>query len=457
MTSPFTRKLTDLIATTAPKGLAELPHVRAAFEDSLAVAFAGWEEPVTQKVASVYAGGQEMMPDHPGAVAPEEAATIYGTAIHALDFDDVHEVSPTHPTIPILAALLGALQEAPERSDRLATAFAIGLAANTELGRVLGFPHYEKGWHATCIFGVITGAAATAYLYGLDAAESAYALAIAAAQAGGLQRNFGAMAKPLQAGLSGAAGLRAARLARAGVTADEDVFGPKGFFDLYGGKELAGDPDQVAFDLDYSGIGVKLYPCCYNNHRPIKVALQVREALAKQGLAPGDLGSVEVEGPFGAFIALRVKHYPKAGLEAKFCGPYVVACTLLDGPVGLGHFEDKAVDRPEVRALFDRITLKERERNGTTQQTLKSGRVALIARDGAGKTVAQAETETSPGMPDDPPTAAQREGKVRDCLEYYSRHTGRLYSYDQFQGFISGLFAHPAHGQGDLLRVAAGD
>ncbi|HEX9842613.1 MAG TPA: hypothetical protein VGC20_07670, partial [bacterium] len=86
MTTHFTQRLTQLIAGTQPQTAPELPFVRPAFEDTLAVAFAGWGEPVTRKVASQYPQGDSLAPDEDGPVEGEAAALIYGTAAHALDY-----------------------------------------------------------------------------------------------------------------------------------------------------------------------------------------------------------------------------------------------------------------------------------------------------------------------------------------------------------------------------------
>jgi 2-methylcitrate dehydratase PrpD len=451
MTTHFTQRLTQLIAGTQPQTAPELPFVRPAFEDTLAVAFAGWGEPVTRKVASQYPQGDSLAPDEDGPVEGEAAALIYGTAAHALDYDDVHQSSSTHPSAPIVAALAAAVRGEPGLAARATTAFAVGLAANVGLGRVLGFPHYEKGWHATSTIGPLAAAAAVAHLYGLDGTAAAHALAIAAAQSGGLQRNFGAMAKPLQAGLAGAAGLRAARLARAGVTADPDVFGPKGYFDLYRGEALELDPDSIEFDLHGGGIAVKLYPCCYQTHRPIAVGLAAREALQAKGLATEALADIEVIAPPGSFLPLRVQD-PQVGSEGKFCGAYTVACALLDGAVGLAHFEDDAVHRPDVRALMGRIRMLEREGKPDGMKR-RSSPLELIGRDAQGNELVHTQVLPFPGSPDSPPQPGQIEAKVRDCLAHYERQSGRRCSYARFQSVVDGLLA-PAR---PMARAAAGD
>ncbi len=456
MTSLFLQRLCTLIADTEPLGPERLPHVRPAFEDTLAVAYSGWAEPVTRKVAANYRGGEAATPENMAGVEPEAAATILGTAVHAMDFDDVHQVSYTHPSVPIVAGLTVAVQEEPALAHRATTAFAIGLACNVEIGRVLGFSHYEKGWHATSTIGPVAAAAALSYFYGLDGEAAAHALALGAAHSAGLQRNFGSMTKPLQAGLAGAAGLRAARLARAGFTGDGDVFAEKGFFDLFQGAQLEADPDRAEFDLFSGGIAVKLYPCCYLNHRNIALAFEAREALQAKGLTVEDVGKVEVEGPYGAFVALRVHDAPKVGSEGKFCGPYVAACALIDGEVGLRHFEDDQVSRADLRALQERVTLRERPETGGQQDGFH-GVVRMIVFDRDGQLVASAERTASPGAPDDAATKEQIEAKVRDCLAYYSAHGGQAMDYDRFQAFLDGLFAVAAPGAEQPARAALGD
>lgn len=435
MTSKFMRGLSTLIADT-PAAKGKYSYVRPAFEDTLAVAVAGWGEPVTRNTASAWAGGEGLWLEGGTNVAPETAALIYGTAAHALDYDDVHQFSSTHPSAPIVAALMAAGNAEPGLRDRTETAFAVGLAANVGLGRVLGFSHYEKGWHATSTIGSLAAAAAVAFLFGLDATRAAYALALATAQAGGLQRNFGAMAKPLQAGFAASAGLRAAILARAGVTADPDVFSPKGYFDLYGGEELNEDPDRIEFDLEAGGISVKLFPCCYMTHRLIAAAFQARDAMDGQNIGLDDLAEIDLIGPPSSYLPLRVQD-PQAGSEAKFCGAYTVACALIDGEVGLAHFEDDAVHRADVRELMKRVRLLERDGKPDGMER-RTSPMDLAARDGQGNEIVSVQVGPFPGSPDSPPTASQMEAKVRDCLAHHGKRGGNTLDYYEFQALVDG-------------------
>jgi len=445
MATPFLERLLALLTETKPLPLAEQPSVRLAFEDTLAVTYAGWHEPVTRRVAAAYGNAGGYRPDGAMALEPEIAAQLLGAGAHALDYDDVHLESSGHPSAVIVPALLAAVRERPETAPRLASAFQMGISVDVALGRVLGFAHYEKGWHATSTIGPIAAAAAVAYLYQLNSEHTAHALGIAAAHSGGLQRNFGAMAKPLQAGLAAAGGLRAARLARMGVTADEDIFGPKGFFDLYGGSELQFDPDSITFDPAQTGLSVKLYPACYLAHRPISAGLAVHEQLKAKGIVPQQLTRIELNGPYGGFIALRHKE-PKSGLEGKFSGEHAVACAMVDGAVGLAHFETDAVQRPDIAAVRGKVEKREAPK-GSPKQGL--GAIEVIAHGADDAIVAQAVCEVYPGSPKSPPTPEQMEAKVRDCLAFFNRDAGAPLEYEAFQGFIDGLFdnghAAPGH------------
>lgn len=457
MTERLIQGITALIANPAELSAPALGRVRRAFEDTLAVTYAGWQEPVTRLSAGIVPGAERLRPGEPLPGNLEHTAFLHGVAAHALDYDDVHMASTTHPSVPIVAALLAARHLRPEAAARLAPAYAVGLAVNLALGRVLGFPHYEKGWHATTTIGPLAAAAAVAHYLGLETTQAAHALALATSQAGGMQRNFGTMAKPVQAGFSAAAGYRAAVLAQAGITADPNPFAAKGFFDLYGGGHFAVSQDAVALDLAVEGICVKLYPCCYMAHRPAAAALQARQALHGRGMGLEDIGAIEVLGAKGVFTALRVG-MPRTGSEGKFSGPHVVACALTDGEVTLAHFTDAAVRREDLRAVAARVSLVERPE---TQASADGGAIELLVRDRAGEVAAQARQQAFPGSPESPPTTGQLADKVRDCLAYYRSAGGDAVGYDRFQREVDALFASPGAARrtapSSQRRQAAGD
>src|SRR5690606_12479827 len=94
---------------------------------------------------------------------------------------------------------------------------------------------YMKGWHHTALIGVFAATAGIAHLRGLSAVELQRAWGLAAAQAGGLLRNFGTMSKSFQPAHAARAAMLSDGLARRGFTASETIFdGRDGFLALYG-------------------------------------------------------------------------------------------------------------------------------------------------------------------------------------------------------------------------------
>lgn len=77
----------------------------------------------------------------------QTAALINGIASHADDYDDTHRDNPTHPSGPVLSALLAVAEWKGSVSGKdLITAFVAGVEAECKVG-VSVFPeHYNVGW-----------------------------------------------------------------------------------------------------------------------------------------------------------------------------------------------------------------------------------------------------------------------------------------------------------------------
>lgn len=386
-------------------------EIERAYIDTLAVLCAGWDEPVTRALRQTY---PEV--DAPwkaaGGFGAETMALTWGTAAHALDYDDVHMTSVTHPSAVLVPAIEAAARLVPNTSARKAGAFAVGIAVNVGLGKAIGFAHYAKGWHATSTIGAVAAGAAIAHLFDLNEGGFRACLGIAAAQAGGLQRNFGTMAKPLQAGLAAQAGVRAARLARAGVQGPDDVFtGSNGFLAVFEGSPEA----RLELDIDaaVAGLSRKLFACCYMAHRPVAAAIRLHAEGASSILADQNV-RVEVEVPPGCLKALTVD-IPATGSEAKFSGKYTVAHALSSGQLGLSAFLPESLAHTDLIGLARRISLEETVAAGETGIGIDRGRVTVSLVRG-GSVTARASIEHYPGSPAAPMTDAELDTKLADCV-----------------------------------------
>ncbi len=391
-------------------------QAKRALLDTLGVALAGSQEESARIVAEWVrerGGCEEATVLGQQFRAPAaEAALVNGTAGHALDYDDVSLSMRGHPSAPLLPAVLAVAENAGCSGRDLLTAFVLGFEVEARLGRAIGEEHYALGWHATSTLGTLGGAAACARRLDLDVARTQMALGVAASLASGLQQNFGTMTKTLHAGWAARNGVVAAELAGRGFTADPRALeGESGFLRaMSGGAEVdlepltaLGDP----FEITSSGIGVKLYPCCYAVHRSLDAALDLS---AQHGIDPDSIARVQVEVSRGALLPLRADP-PATGLEGKFSLQYCLAAALADGRVGLASFTDEAVRRPAVRELMAKVEARE----GAEPGAFPIGghaEVRIALKDGSEHSL---RVDTPRGDPSRPLSWDELAEKFRDC------------------------------------------
>jgi len=251
---------------------------------------------------------------------------------------------------------------------------------------------------------------------GLDAGGLSRAMALAIPAAGGVQAAFGTMAKPLQVGFAVSAGVRAARLAAAGASADPAALDE--WLILVGGEPSALATDSPAIP---GGLAIKLYPCCYALQRPIA-------ALADLGIDPAQVEAIEVRTPAASLQPLN-RHAPRTGLEGKFSLEYGAAAALLDRPVGFASFSDQAVRRPEARRLAELVSV-DATAGGSG---LLGGSFVAEVRTLTG--TRRVELALPPGAPGRPPTDAELAAKIADCCGPFAAEVLAL-GWDESGAFL---------------------
>ncbi len=338
-------------------------------------------------VAVVYAARDE---PHAALFARLSEAGRWAALAHVLDYDDLHMPSTTHISAVCVPAALAC--------GGGAGAYLAGAGVMARLGTALGWRHYEAGWHATCTAGAPAAAAAASVAQGLDAERTAVAIALAVPAAGGVQRAFGTAAKSLQVAFAVEAGIRAARLAEAGATAD--VRALEQWMALVGG-----DPDALSVrgPAVPGGLAVKLYPCCDALQRPISAALQLGS------LSLDRVEQIRVRTP-AVSLAPLIHHRPRTGLEGKFSLEYGIAAALIDRPPGLASFNDEAVSRREAGRLAALVEVEATD--GGEDLLAGEVEIELTFDDG---TRAAAALELPPGAPGRPPTDDELAGKLELC------------------------------------------
>lgn len=320
------------------------------------------------------------------------AAFANGVSIHANDFDDTQLAGEkdrvygklVHPTVTVLPPAF-AMSELGKCSGKdLLLAYHVGVEVETKIAEAISPRHYNDGFHSTGTCGSFGSAAACSKLHRLDALQTAYALGIVAAEAGGLNENLGSMTKPFQAGHAAENGTVAADLASLGWTAAPNILeAPAGYFHAAGGgfdKDLIMNRLGHPWTFASPGVSIKPFPCGSLAHPAMGEFLRL---IRENKIKAADVEKIDIGGNHSMTTTL-LDHHPMNGLQGKFSMEFCLAILLLDGKAGLAQFTDAVVQRPDVQDMIRRVNFyvdPEAESAGFDKMTsilkihLKDGRV----------------------------------------------------------------------------------
>ncbi len=428
MTALLTQKLIQICLVELPKKIT--PKEKAAASqcliDSLACAYAAYKEPAIEMLMQAYlehppSTGCSVI-GYPSYARADDAALINGAMVSLQLFDDNQAQMRGHPSGPLLPAVLAAAEEVNASMDQAQTAFVIGYELECRLGMLLNPAHYELGWHATATQGTFAATMACAYLLKLSPTQAEHALGIAASMASGVRRNFGTMTMSLHSGLAASNGVKAARLAKLGFTADTHIFdGPMNIGDVFS-KEwsteaLRSDLEQWGepFVISHPGQTFKLYPC----GRPPLFAIDcVVELQRKHQLKLSDIEKITCEVSY-MYPRTLIHSRPTNGLQGKTSLEYCIATALLDTRPVLSSFIDEAVKRSEIARLIDLIEVSVPAHLSEDVEAVRKAPfeqpVTLTLQNKSG----QLFTETTAfhkGSPENPASQADLDQKFQDCL-----------------------------------------
>ena len=367
---------------------------KGAIMDCLACMLAGSREELAD-ILCRYVSGEGGVGNHAVAsvvgrgfrISAANAALVNGAMAHALDYDDITQVTKTHPTAVLLPAALAVAEESGATGQEMLLGYMTGFQVACAVGEALSEAYYDDlGWHPTGPLGAIGAAAAASRIMALDPEQAAMAISLAASQASGLRQNFGTMTKPFHAGDAARAGVVSARLVREGFTASEDALeGRFGFIRAFSGGQ-GFNTEKVAENLQNkcylveSGIEIKKYPCCGSAHLALDATFDL---LSQNAIDPQAVDKIEVMVDFDPPRSL-IHSRPLSSLEGKFSMQYCLAAALLDRKVGLQSFSDEQVLRSEAQSLVPRIDMRRIPGNeGKPSWTEGYNQVDVYLKDGA--------------------------------------------------------------------------
>ena len=356
-------------------------------------------------------------------VSPRFAAFANGNFIHADDYDDTQLAVAkdrvygllTHPTVPVLPPVFALCEPGVHGGKELLTAYHVGVEVECKIAEAISPRHYNDGFHTTGTIGSFGSAAACAKLRALDASRTAYALGIAAAEAGGLRENFGTMTKPFHAGHAAEAGVVAADLAGLGWTAAPNILEAQyGFFHAAGGgfdpaaiMERLGKPWTFASP----GVSIKPHPSGSLTHPAMGEMMRL---IRQYDLKPAEVERIDVGGN-NRMVSTLLHHHPTTGLQAKFSMEFGIAILLLERRAGLKEYTDAVVQRQDVQEMIRRVNFyvdPEAEQAGFDKMT-SILKVHLL--DGR---VLSGRAQFAKGSPANPMSYEEVAEKFRGCAEF---------------------------------------
>ena len=286
--------------------------------------------------------------DAPGAAV----INCLASAAHA--YDDTHLATITHPTGPVISALLALAEQQAIRGEDFLTALMIGMEIECRLSSVIVAPGTgaSGGWYITGVTGSIGAAAAVGRVLGLDRSAMVSALGLAAAQSCGTRGTHASMACAYVPAIAAQAGFVAAMMARAGFECGPAaVAGRNGVVEV-----IAPKADHGAICRDFGkhwevlGNAYKPYPCGIVIHSAIDACLE----LVKHKPNPDDIAEVAFDVTPGA-LALCWRKLPDTELEAQVSLYHWLAATLIHGEATVAQAQLACIRDPRVRDLQARL------------------------------------------------------------------------------------------------------
>lgn len=385
--------------------------------DTVAVGLVGMrkEREVVDQIAAAFReispGDEAEMVIGEGRAHPAGAAGAHGASIHTIDLDDSYlEGVKVHFSTSLVPTVLAVAQQVGATGKQVLDAYIRGFEVGARLGHVV-VPSHLGRWHPTGTLGVVACAAAAAYLYGLDEAQTRSAIALASDRATG-SRYFvqgGDVTKPLHAGWAAHDGISSALMARAGVVAPDDyIEGAGGFVATFSDVEpFIPEIEERPLVVDNS---TKFYPAMHGLHAVIELALKAAKEHGVSG--PDSVRAIRALQCTGRAHMGR-NWRPPTALAAKLSLPYVVAVSMLDGSYGLEQCVDERISDPDVLAMMDKVEILPSEELEEEYGARVVTRLQVEFADGS----VFDETFADPrGTPLRPATEDEREAKVRELL-----------------------------------------
>lgn len=346
-----------------------LGKTRIHVADSFGIALAACASlPIaSESIAGVSAGGATGECRVIGSdrrLPPALAAFANGALIHAVDFDDIHDLARLHPSAVTVAAGLAAGDVVRADWDAVVRAILVGNELMCRLGLMWKPGGVGPGadWFLTQLFGYFGAAVTSGLVLGLSESALLSALGLAYMQAaGGKEPGFGvgATSRSIYPAFAAMGGVQASLLARTGIVGPSSFLdGRANLFRLYFGQDASVEQtDKLLNDTAWAfeATDVKPWPSCRLSHPYVAAALKARSRLGESRIERVRVSVNESAARLSAPLSERRR--PQTLQDAKYSIPFMTAFALARGRVDLTTLGSEAFKDESVLALAERIEI----------------------------------------------------------------------------------------------------
>lgn len=274
-----------------------------------------------------------------------DAVLLNGFFAHARELEDDRFGGGVSWDITVIPLLLSMAEKYDLSGKALLEAIVIGLEVHARTclfsGEHLGF---------TIVPGAIGPAAGAARALGLNLDQTAAALGIAMSSVNLSLTNFGTDAHYLESSLHSLQAIIAAEMAQKNMTSNPQL---GVFISRFLGQPLDRTGAIIAglgAQWLFTEIMIKKYSCCFLLHRQVDSLLQLRK---EHGFTYDDVDRIDVLGSPADVLCDRPE--PKTEGDLQFSFHHALGAALLDGDLGLEHFEAGAIDDPRIAAARSKV------------------------------------------------------------------------------------------------------
>ena len=343
--------------------------------DWCGVAYAAKEEPVSKIVTKLIdeeqTKGLSRLISNGKEVSAKSAAFVNGTIGHALDYDDTHFLFTGHPTASAFPTALALGEELGSSIDEIMLAYMCGVEISTRLGHILGYSHYNKGFHQTATSGAFGATLVASKLLKLDAKQIENALGIVSTRASGLKSQFGTMGKPFHAGIAASNGIEAAKLSKLGfVSCENGIECNQGFLKTHAWDETLPEAaiNGLGKDFLFPEIKYKFHACCHGLHAFLEA---LDELKTKNNFNPDSIEKISIQTQ-PSWLQVCNINSPKTGLEAKFSYRLTAAMSLHGVDTGkLDSYDDEICFDEKIVETRDKVEVIPNDKMTNTEALIE--------------------------------------------------------------------------------------